>query len=85
MHLIFSWKANCNLDAPISLSLLFDELSYDTVENFMIGDSSSDDRSLLLWVTNSEKSSNAKHPQHRIARRNGCFRRLRKKRVRVEN
>ena len=47
MHLIFSWKANCNLDAPIPLSLLFDELSYDTVENFMIGDSSSDDRSLL--------------------------------------
>ena len=47
MHLIFSWKANCNLDAPMSLSLLFDELSYDTVENFMIGDSSSDDRSLL--------------------------------------
>ena len=47
MNLIFSWKANCNLDAPIPLSLLFDELSYDTVENFMIGDSSSDDRSLL--------------------------------------
>ena len=47
MHLIFSWKANCNLDAPISLSLLFDELSYDTVENFMISDSSNDDRSLL--------------------------------------
>ena len=57
-HVVVSLKANCNLQPCTDRNSvhetafqdtiffpLFDELSDDTVENFVIGDSSSDDGS----------------------------------------
>lgn len=68
MYLIFAWKAICNLNALFAkrsrdgllrydvIFLLFYELCDDTVENFVIGDSSSDDGVLARWDINVEKS-----------------------------
>ena len=106
MHLIFSWKANCNLDALIAKRLRDGLSRYHRLTNYLMTPWR------ILWsvirvVTTDPCSSGSqkakkvacenirfpslfaagdvsrggtrKRPHRRRARRNGCFRRLRKK------